>query len=207
MNDPSLHTLILPELPFDKREILRYAQIPKNAPVPESLPLDICLGEVSGKIRCRAVWARFPLSASGSELDLGFSFVSSRNLAHRLEGCCDIVLFACTAGYEMDRMIGRASLRSPVNGLLMHAIGAERVEGACDELCRILGGLFPEYRLTERFSPGYGDLPLELQRDVLRALDSEKTVGITLTDSLLMQPAKSVTAIIGLKEKKHEVDG
>ena len=51
-----------------------------------------------------------------------------------------------------------------------------------------------------RFSPGYGDLPLALQTDFARILDMPRTVGVTLTDTLLMVPSKSVTAIIGLSE-------
>ena len=104
----------------------------------------------------------------------------------------------------MDRRIARAKLGSPAKGLLMHAIGAQQVEGACDLLCRLLAKQFPDRQLTDRFSPGYGDLPLTLQRDVMNALDCGRTVGITLTDSLLMTPSKSVTAIIGMKERYSE---
>jgi cobalamin-dependent methionine synthase I len=62
----------------------------------------------------------------------------------------------------------------------------------------------PDYRLVSRYSPGYGDLPLEMQREIIRALDCGRTIGVTLTESLLMQPSKSVTAVIGMKERKAE---
>ena len=104
----------------------------------------------------------------------------------------------------MDRRIARAKLSSPAKALLMHAIGAQQVEGGCDRLCGQLAEQFPDKQLTDRFSPGYGDLPLEMQKDVMTALDCGRTVGITLTDSLLMTPSKSVTAIIGMKERKPE---
>ena len=84
----------------------------------------------------------------------------------------------------------------------MHAIGAQQVEGACDRLCGRLAEQFPDRQLTDRYSPGYGDLPLAVQREVMEALDCGRTVGITLSDSLLMTPSKSVTAIIGMKEKQ-----
>ena len=51
-----------------------------------------------------------------------------------------------------------------------------------------------------RFSPGYGDFPLEVQRDFERILEMPKTIGVTLSDSLLMTPTKSITAVIGLSE-------
>ena len=192
----------LGEIPFDEREILRYAMLPSFAPRPEELPLQECLEAAKGAAQCRAVWCRWPVARDGDTLDLGFARTDSRDLRQHLEGCGEIVLFACTAGAEMDRRIARAKIGSPAKGLLMHAIGAQQVEGACDRLCRQLAEMYPDRELTDRFSPGYGDLPLEMQRDVMSALDCGRTVGIVLTDSLLMTPSKSVTAIIGMKEKE-----
>ena len=194
----------LGEIPFDEKEILRYAMLPSFAPRPEELPLRESLEAARGGAQCRAVWCRYPLKRDGDLLDLGFANTDSRGLGRHLEGCDEIILFACTAGAEMDRRIARAKLGSPARGLLMHAIGAQQVEGGCDRLCRQLAEQFPDKQLTDRYSPGYGDLPLAMQRDVMEALDCGRTVGITLSDSLLMTPSKSVTAIIGMKERKPE---
>ena len=196
------HLEELGEIPFDEKEILRYAMLPSFAPAPEELPLQECLEAAKGAAQCRAVWRRYPLTQDGELLDLGFAKTDSRDLKRHLEGCGEILLFACTAGAETDRRIARAKLQSPARGLLMHAIGAQQVEGACDRLCRRLAEQFPDRYLTDRFSPGYGDLPLELQRDVMAALDCGRTVGITLSESLLMAPSKSVTAIIGMKVRE-----
>ena len=196
-----LHLEELGEIPFDEKEILRYAMLPSFAPAPEELPLQECLKAAKGAAQCRAVWRRYPLTRDGEGLDLGFARTDSRDLKRHLEGCTEILLFACTAGAETDRRIARAKLQSPAKGLLMHAIGAQQVEGGCDLLCRRLAEQFPERQLTDRFSPGYGDLPLSMQRDVMAALDCGRTVGITLSESLLMTPGKSVTAIIGMKER------
>ena len=199
-----IRTVELGGIPYDEREILRYAMMPSTAAAPEELPLEECLAAARGAIRPRAVWRRYPLTRCGKELDLGFARTASEDLRRHLEGCGEILLFACTAGAETDRRIARAKLLSPARGLLMHAIGAQQVEGGCDRLCRQLAEQFPDKQLTDRFSPGYGDLPLEMQKDVMTALDCGRTVGITLTDSLLMTPSKSVTAIIGMKERKPE---
>ena len=195
-----LHLEELGEIPFDEKEILRYAMLPSFAPAPEELPLQECLKAAKGAAQCRAVWRRYPLKADGEGLDLGFARTGSKDLKRHLEGCGEILLFACTAGAETDRRIARAKLQSAAKGLLMHAIGAQQVEGGCDKLCRLLAEQFPDRQLTDRYSPGYGDLPLEMQRDVMKALDCGRTVGITLSESLLMTPGKSVTAIIGMKE-------
>ena len=198
-----LHREELGEIPFDEREILRYAMLPSFAPAPEELPLQECLKAAKGAAQCRAVWRHYPLVRDGEWLDLGFARTDSRDLRQHLEGCGEILLFACTAGAETDRRIARAKLQSPARGLLMHAIGAQQVEGGCDRLCQRLAEAFPDRQLTDRFSPGYGDLPLTLQKDVMAALDCAQILGITLTDSLLMTPSKSVTAIIGMKEREE----
>ena len=198
-----LHLEELGEIPFDEKEILRYAMLPSFAPKPEELPLQECLKAAKGAAQCRAVWRRYLLVRDGDTLDLGFAKTDSRDLKKHLEGCGEILLFACTAGAETDRRIARAKLLSPARGLLMHAIGAQQVEGGCDRLCARLAQQFPDRQLTDRFSPGYGDLTLEMQRDVMAALDCVRTVGITLTDSLLMTPSKSVTAIIGMKVREE----
>ena len=198
-----LHLEELGEIPFDEKEILRYAMLPSFAPKPEELPLQECLKAAKGAAQCRAVWRRYLLVRDGDTLDLGFAKTDSRDLKKHLEGCGEILLFACTAGAETDRRIARAKLLGPARGLLMHAIGAQQVEGGCDRLCARLAQQFPDRQLTDRFSPGYGDLTLEMQRDVMAALDCGRTVGITLTDSLLMTPSKSVTAIIGMKVREE----
>ena len=198
-----LHLEELGEIPFDEKEILRYAMLPSFAPKPEELPLQECLKAAKGAAQCRAVWRRYLLVRDGDTLDLGFAKTDSRDLKKHLEGCGEILLFACTAGAETDRRIARAKLLSPARGLLMHAIGAQQVEGGCDRLCARLAQQFPDRQLTDRFSPGYGDLTLEMQRDVMAALDCGRTIGSTLTDSLLMTPSKSVTAIIGMKVREE----
>ena len=187
----------------DKGEVLRYAMLPHHADAPETLPLGECLRMAEGRVRCRAVWRRYPLTRTETGLDLGFAATGSLSLLKRLEGCGSILLFCCTAGAEMDRLIARAALRSPLHGLLMHALGAQQVEGACDRLCAQLAALVPGCALTPRYSPGYGDLPLSLQRDIFAALSCERLIGVTLTDSLLMRPSKSVTAIVGILEDKE----
>ena len=54
-----------------------------------------------------------------------------------------------------------------------------------------------------RFSPGYGDLPLEVSDKLLDALNAKKEIGINMTKSFMLVPVKSVTAIIGISDRKE----
>ena len=145
------------------------------------------------------MWRVFPVVWEKDALDLTFARTQSASLRRWIRGCGSIVLFAVTAGVEMDRLIRRAQAVSPLHGMLMHAIGAERVEAGCDRLCETLAGEMPDRVFVPRFSPGYGDLPMDMQRDVFLALDCQRLLGLTLTEEMLMVPGKSVTAIVGMK--------
>ena len=83
---------------------------------------------------------------------------------------------------------------------LLDACGSAWVEAGCDGAEREIAARFPGLYLTDRFSPGYGDLPLALQRDICGVLDAPRRLGVQVGDSLLLNPAKSVTAVIGLSE-------
>ena len=85
--------------------------------------------------------------------------------------------------------------------VIFDACGSAWVESGCDAAEAEIAARFKGRYLTDRFSPGYGDLPLSLQPAVLAALDAEKRLGIHLSDSFLMTPSKSVTAVIGVSDE------
>ena len=124
----------------------------------------------------------------------------SEGLVRNLTGCCGAILLAATVGPACDMLVRRASITSAADAAIYQAAGAAAIEAFLDDYNDKLKasyearGLF----LRPRFSPGYGDLKLEHQKDWFRLLDITKQIGIELTDSLLMVPTKSVTAIIGI---------
>lgn len=188
-----------PQPPFDEKEILRYAGVKGEVPELSGL-LQECLSEASGKFIYKVCYREFTVKDEGQYLNLDFVKTNSENLRKNLKGCSSIVLFAATVGIELDRLIAKYSRISPTKALLLQAIGAERIESLCDifngeitEQSRQVG-LFTK----PRFSPGYGDLPVEIQKDIFAVLDCPRKIGLSLNDSLLMSPSKSVTAFIGI---------
>ena len=152
------------------------------------------------EISCRACWLEVPVSISDNVIDMELIKVRSNALAVNLRDCDRAILFAATIGIEADRLCRAAAVYTPSNALIYDAMGSAAIEWFCDTLCKTLACATPEYNLRPRFSPGYGDLPLELQADLLRVLDAQHKIGLTLSDSLMMIPQKSVTAIVGLKK-------
>jgi len=187
--------------PVNEREALRYAGAKEATPEMTAL-LHECINLCEKQLSPRVCYARYPVIQIDNQLDLGFARTDSAALRRNLAGCQEIVLFAATIGLEIDRLIARYARLSPARSVMLQAIGTERIESLCDAFENHL--MEQGYELRPRFSPGYGDLPLGLQRDIFCALDCPRQIGVSLNASLLMTPSKSVTAIIGLSDEKGE---
>ena len=191
-----IHTQSFEMPPVRYEEILRYAGIGSETPELKALAED-CIKEALDKFVYRVCWAEFPVKHAVEALDLGFAVTNSKDLQKNLTGCGRVILFAATVGLEIDRLIRRYTALDPARAVMLQALGVERIESLCDAF----NGQIAAQRDTKpRYSPGYGDLPLALQRDVMAALDCTRKIGITLGENLLMSPSKSVTALIGIKE-------
>lgn len=188
------------ELPFCEREILRYAGCREANDEIEALARN-CINEIKTKLTYKVCYQQFVVNVCGDVCDFGAFTFRSKKLASNLQDCKSVVVFAATIGVEIDRLIAKYGRISPSKALMFQAIGSERIEMLCDAFC---ADIAKEYKLSirPRFSPGYGDLTLNSQKEIFSVLSPEKKIGLFLTDSLLMSPSKSVTAIVGLCEKE-----
>ena len=186
---------------IDKKEIFRYASVKESDEITEAL-LDRLINECRPRLSYRVCYAEYPMVLEGDRVDLGFGKAVSHSLARCLDGCDGVIVFCATIGAELDRLIKRYSITSPASAVLLQAIGSERVEALCDAFCEDMAESVGADRvLRPRFSPGYGDLSLKVQKDIFSALDPTRRMGVNLNDELFMTPTKSVTAIIGVKRK------
>ena len=180
---------------INKKEIFRYAGVRGSVEGLDSL-VDECIAEAKEVLAYKVCYREFWILREGQGLDLGFCVTDSSDLGKNLEGCKSIVLFAATLGVGIDRLIARYSAVSPAKALIFDAMGAERIEALCDEFCRDIEA--EKGSVRPRFSAGYGDLPLELQKNIFEVLDAPRKIGLSLSESLVMSPSKSVTAIVGV---------
>lgn len=190
---------IYPQPPFCEKEILRYAGC-KNTDNEISNLLDTCIKEVKDKLTYKVCYRELYVSVTDDICDFTIFSLQSRKLALNLKGCKKVILFAATIGVEIDRLIAKYGHISPSKALMFQAIGAERIEALCNVFCEDIANELNS-ELMPRFSPGYGDLSLVSQKDIFAVLDCSKRIGLSLNDSLLMSPSKSVTAFVGLSQK------
>lgn len=191
-----MEILTLTPDPVRLSEVMRYAG--GGDPAAEEVARQ-CAAEAEAVLSYRVSLATSPLTVVGERVSCELFTADSRDLAHCLRGCAQVAVFAATVGIGIDRLIKKYAATSPVRALFMQSVGAERIEALCDGVCRLLRERYG--RITPRFSPGYGDLPLQLQRDITEGLQCPQRLGLTLTDSLLMSPTKSVTAVCGICEE------
>ena len=173
----------------------------RDAAAKEQLSREVesAINELSAVIKPLACFDQYKISFDGNLIDLGFARVQSRDLAKNLRGCDSVILITATVGLGVDRLIAKYSRISPSRALILQAVGAAAVERLLDEISsgfKSCGAV-----LRPRFSCCYGDLPLTLQKDIFSALNCEKNIGVSLTESLLMTPTKSVSAIIGIENE------
>lgn len=187
------------DIPINRREAFGYMRVKEPDEALETL-FEACLEECEPLLTYKVCFREFSVIKNGDVLDLGFAKTKSKNLALNLKDCGKIVLFAATVGHGIDRLIKKQELLSPAKAVCLQAIGSERVESLCDFFNNELKKEYEKkgFSLKPRFSPGYGDLSLELQRKIIPELDCTKLLGISLGENLMMSPSKSVTAIIGI---------
>lgn len=184
-------------------EALRYLGV-KGEP-PEELRRDLAAAadQLTGALRPRYVYRVFPLSHTpeGAVLEGSGVTLPGETARRMLEQCDQAALLLCTLGAGFEALLRAQQARSMARAVLLDACGSVWVESGCDQAEEELRRRFPGRHLTDRFSPGYGDLPLALQGAVCAALDARRRLGVQVTTSFLMNPAKSVSAVIGLADK------
>lgn len=187
---------------INPREVLRYLGGPLTD-VPESLLQTVrqAAGQLQASARPKAVWRSFTLE--GTALADTTLSLPGRDIQHHLADCDRCVLMAATLGADVERLIMQAQVSDMTKALIFDGCASAAIENVCDNLESYLRtqveaeGFF----LTDRFSPGYGDLPLTLQNDFCTLLNTQRQIGLTVSQSNILIPRKSVTAILGISNR------
>lgn len=193
-----IFSLTAEDVTVNKKEALRYMGISKVTANDglEELYLS-CLTDFLKAVKYKACYRKTDIIFKGDGvIDLGFGEFKSCHLERNLEGCKKAYIFAATTGTDVDRLILRLSKTSPSKAVIADTIGSAAIEDFCDILN---AKLKEEGECKPRFSCGYGDFSIENQKNILEFLDAYKKLGISLSESFMMTPKKSVTAIVGIK--------
>ena len=190
------------QIPFEAGEALRYFRAaPDDSRAAELV--DRAYAALRPELQPRYTARRLACRTEGTDrvvLDGGTVF-HSKALARYVGASRELFLFGATLGSRVDSALRRMAVRSVSEAAAGQAVAAALIETYCNACCRELARQLPPGRkLKGRFSPGYGDWDLAEQRLLFRALDCDRTIGLTLTDSCMMAPVKSVTAVVAIAD-------
>ncbi|MDY4813331.1 MAG: vitamin B12 dependent-methionine synthase activation domain-containing protein [Ruminococcus sp.] len=113
-----------------------------------------------------------------------------------------VVLIAATLGIYVDKLIRKWQIADMAQAVVIDSMASVAIEQFMDKIELELSKRYSGYYFTNRFSPGYGDYPLEKQKEIIKLLNTEKKLGLNLTESLMLNPTKSVTAVIGMGKEE-----
>ena len=159
--------------------------------------VESCSTVSSGEAECGK--GRLPkVALEGCDLIL-----EGNSIAEHLRGACKVALMACTLGAVSEREMRKHEAISVADGVMFGACCSALVEAAANITEDLVVRFAQDMGMSTnwRFSPGYGDLPLNVQPVFLKALDASRRLGISVTSTNMLVPVKSVTAVLGLFEK------
>ncbi|MFI3250050.1 MAG: methionine synthase [Eubacteriales bacterium] len=126
---------------------------------------------------------------------LGFEGNSVSTLLKESSHC---MILAITLGHSVDTWLKQLQVQDMSQAVIADACASSLVEQYCDQLEEEARGTIGEKFFTDRFSPGYGDLPLSTQLPFCQVLDTSRKIGLSVSSTALLQPKKSITALLGV---------
>lgn len=193
---------------IDKKEVLRYLNIFKNLDDENINKLiDESIVEIKKIINFRYLYQKFNIEnrKKGISIKNTTLILKGESIKEHLKNSEEIYLMAATLGSEIDRKISYYEKKSVTKSMIFDACATTAIEEACDQLEKeikekvLTAG---NEAITFRYSPGYGDLSIAIQKEFLRILKAPKKIGLTASKYNMLLPTKSVTAIIGIIKEK-----
>lgn len=189
---------------IDKELVLRFLRVRKE-PSDESMSmLCSCIDEFNDVVSYKASYRYCDVKIDGDIVIFDDSIkLKSEKLKKNLLGCKGAFVFVATTSIGVDRLIQKHSTLRVSRAVVIDAIGSAAIESFCDLLCEKLSSDC-KLNLRPRFSPGYGDLDIKTQDEVLSICDATRKIGVTLNSRYMMIPTKSVSAIVGVSEDENK---
>lgn len=190
---------------LDRGEAFRYMGF-KGGEIKENILkiTEECEQELLKVIAPRYVYRVFEIEKNdeGVLLKNTSAIFKGKDIAAHLEGCNRCVLMCVTLSANTDGLIRRYEADSMEKAVIADSLASAAVEQACNLAEKEIQEAIGAYNYTWRFSPGYGDFPLDIQKEFLDIIDAPKRIGVNITDSLILVPRKSVTAVMGISENE-----
>lgn len=194
------------QINIDRNEVLRYLQCKgQNIDKETNNLINESITEVNEISQPRYVYRIYYIEKRGTIINFENDFlIDSTDLIKTLKNSDKVAVLAATIGIPIEKRIRYYSVTSLSKALVFDSCATSYIEALCDYVEKEINNLANKENLgiTFRYSPGYGDLPISHQGEILNSLNAGKLIGLTATTSSILIPRKSVTAFIGLNKSK-----
>lgn len=187
---------------INRREALRYMGHKGEAsPILEDT-VEKCEKKLLRTMRPNFIFRVFDIKQKDEGIDiLGSSLtLKGKDIKNHLEGCGRAVLMCATLGSDTDKLIRAEEISDISSAFVMDALASAAIEEVCQMADNYIKQQMPDFFFTWRFSPGYGDFPIDIQMGFLETLNAPKRAGICTGENNILIPRKSVTAVSGISE-------
>lgn len=155
---------------INRNEVLKYLHY-RGSDIPSEIDalIDESLEEIQSKSTANYTYSVFPLE--GMTLK-GTNFtLQGEDIKELLKECDSVILMAATLGLSIDRLIHNMEFRDLSKSIILDSCASAAIEAVCNEVNENLEKEYEarELYLTDRFSPGYGDMPLSQQGILLES--------------------------------------
>jgi len=193
--------------PLNLSEIKRYSGLDKYAEFPAHL-LDQACTESYLLAQPKATWQTYNYDSTTATIMAPTPLVlQSAKIINYLSQAVQIAVIALTIGPKLEQQVSDYfTLGEYTSGLLLDAAGTAAVEVAADQVCDFIKNQAASqgYLALPRFSPGYGGWDITVQPLILELANGEE-INLTVTDSCMLLPRKSITAVIGFTPNEQEL--
>lgn len=157
--------------------------------------------DLEKRVSPKMVHGIFPIKIENSVLLEGTTLsLEGNDVKKLLAESTQCVLLAVTLGQEVDRLIRETQIKDMARAVILDACANSLVEEYCNEFEEEIRQTIGDQHFTDRFSPGYGDLPLSVQPLFCKILQTDKKIGLMVSNTYLMTPKKSISAVIGIAD-------
>lgn len=192
-----------------KNQVLRYLGY-RNQQISTEMNcmIDEIRKECKSLINPKIVYSRYRNHIENDHvcIDSTNLILKGKDIRSHLSYSNEVFILAATIGNLIEKRIKLYETVNLTKAVILDACATTAIEEFLDCLQENLKSMLcsENLSLTFRYSPGYGDLSLDIQQNIINILGADKFIGLHVTEHSLLIPRKSVTAIIGIIPKDRE---
>ncbi|NQT09622.1 MAG: hypothetical protein HQ573_00405 [Desulfobacteraceae bacterium] len=135
------------------------------------------------------------------------TWLKSPKLSRTFRSAKKVCFFIATIGHDLERKVSECMEKNRyADAYVLDAMGSLVVENVTDQFHLRMERYYQArgQAVTLRFSPGYCDWSLREQPDVFNQFEDPGNLGVTLSNTCLMTPRKSVSGVFGIVPKNGD---